>query len=70
MIIHKGSVFNTDVEKLFLQEMIMEDTEYIVNGENDYVAIDNMISDTNIGLFDNDDISPKDMIDDDQDIYY
>lgn len=45
MIIHKEKTIRTDVENLFLSEMVLEDRKYLVIGEGDDSIIDDMTSD-------------------------
>lgn len=54
MIIHTEAIIRTDVENLFLTEMVLEDRKYLILGEGDDSVIDDMTSDAEEcgGLFD------------------
>lgn len=72
---NNNEITRTDVENLFLQEMVEEDRAFLFIGECDGSILDDMISDTNTGLFDDnpyEDTDINDILNDTEDdwIYY
>lgn len=77
MIIAEKEILRTEVENLFLSEMVIEDNNFLIRGEGS--EIDDMIESSNIGLFDDnatiikeefdEDIAIEDILDDEDDDY-
>ena len=77
MIVAEKEILRTEVENLFLREMVIEDNNFLIRGEGS--EIDDMIESSNIGLFDDnatiikeefdEDIAIEDILDDEDDDY-
>lgn len=74
MIISVEETIRTDVENLFLKEMVIEDNQFLILGECN--ELDDMIAPEASGLFDDDssseeydDIDIEDILDEDDDEY-
>lgn len=77
MIVAEKEILRTEVENLFLSEMVIEDNNFLIRGEGS--EIDDMIESSNIGLFDDnatiikeefdEDITIEDILDDEDDDY-
>ena len=77
MIVAEKKILRTEVENLFLSEMVIEDNNFLIRGEGS--EIDDMIESSNIGLFDDnatiikeefdEDIAIEDILDDEDDDY-
>lgn len=73
MILEEKTSIRTDVENLFLIEMVEQDRKFLFLGENDDSAIDNMVEETvnSKSLFEDSLISEEDEDDDlSDDVYY
>lgn len=57
------NVIRTDVENLLLREMVEEDRAFLIAGYSNSSALDDMISENKVGLFD-DNVSYDDNIED------
>ena len=67
MIIGKKDFIRTNVENLLLREMVDEDERYIILGENDDCALDDMSNEKDDSLFEDDDHDDYDDDEDDDD---
>lgn len=73
MILEEKTSIRTDVENLFLIEMVEQDRKFLFLGENDDSAIDDMVEETvnSKSLFEDSLISEEDEDDDlSDDVYY
>lgn len=73
MILEEKTSIRTDVENLFLMEMVEQDRKFLFLGENDDSAIDDMVEETvnSKSLFEDSLISEEDEDDDlSDDVYY
>ena len=73
MILEEKASIRTDVENLFLMEMVEQDRKFLFLGENDDSAIDDMVEETvnSKSLFEDSLISEEDEDDDlSDDVYY
>ena len=73
MILEEKTPIRTDVENLFLMEMVKQDRKFLFLGENDDSAIDDMVEETvnSKSLFEDSLISEEDEDDDlSDDVYY
>lgn len=74
MIIHNEGTVRTNVENIFLNEMVIEDNDFLILGECD--CLDDMVAPEASGLFDDDtssedyeNITVEDILDEDEDDY-
>lgn len=74
MILEQKSTIRTDVENLFLREMVEQDRNFLFLGENDDSIIDEMVNETinSKSLFEESLISEENIEDEDlfNDTYY